>query len=402
MTVVKDHSKLRGRDYLDLALIGSTHGLSDGFASLLVPVLILIVSELGLSPFRTGILLSVSNVATFLVLYPISLLADHGGRKKLILLLGLTLASFAFFSMRWARGFAGIAILAFAAGAGNAVYHPCGTSLTAERFKTHRAMAISFHGLMGNVGASIMPIIQAGIAVASGWRAAIVACSLPAILLLPLVALRFKDARVDVTAKPRERAHIRKSFLSISSTVFGNKWVMLLAGVYALKGMGARAMIGFVPLLAADKFGLSTTLIGSGLSLYFGMGIVAKPLMGYLYSRWGAKTALVIPLTISCILALGLGFSPWPPLFIALLGCLGATGPISPIILTAAADFSDPTSLASSVGFIYTCYSLGFLSPLLGGWLADRFGLVLPFVLAAIFLALSAVLSMWLPGKRIT
>ena len=56
----------RTRDYLDLGVIGATHGLSDGFSGLLKPVLALIVVDLGLSTFDAGVLLSVfSGIALF-------------------------------------------------------------------------------------------------------------------------------------------------------------------------------------------------------------------------------------------------------------------------------------------------------------------------------------------------
>ena len=79
-------STSRWRDNFDLGIIGSTHGLSDGFSSLLKPVLALIVVDLGLSTFDAGVLLSVFSVSTFLFLYPLSLLADYSGQKKSILL----------------------------------------------------------------------------------------------------------------------------------------------------------------------------------------------------------------------------------------------------------------------------------------------------------------------------
>ena len=103
-------SKSRRRDWLDLGLIGSAHGLSDGYSNLLVPV--------------------------------------------------LALASASYFAMQWAGGFTVLAVLAFLAGAGNAAYHPCGTALTAERFRHRRSFAISLHSLMGNLGAAVMPVVQ--------------------------------------------------------------------------------------------------------------------------------------------------------------------------------------------------------------------------------------------------
>ena len=388
---------LRGVNYFDLAVIGATHGLSDGFSSLLVPVLALIVTDLGLSASRAGLLLSIANVSAFLIIFPASLIADHGGQRKLILLIGMTIASIGFFFMRWATGFWAVAILAFAAGVGNAVYHPCGTALAAERFPAHRAFAISFHGLMGNIGASIMPIIQAGVAAVSGWRTAIFVCSIPAMLLLPLVGFRFPSGRPRQTTG--KRIGLGRNMLLISSSVIKNKVVLRLAIVYALKGLGGRALTGFVPLYASQELGMTTALIGLGLTLYFGAGIGAKAMMGYLYNRWGARTALAVPLIASGVFAIGIGISQAPVFLLICLVISGITGPISPIILTAASDFADRKTLASSVGFIYTCYGLGFLSPVMGGWLAEAFGLSMPFFLAALFIWAAAALSMKLPGK---
>ena len=399
MAKKETRTALKNADYFDLSIIGATHGLSDGFASLLIPVLALIVAELGLSAWRAGLLLSIANVSAFVVIFPVSLIADHGGRKKLILLLGMTVATIGFIAMRWAVGFWAIALLALAARSGNAVYHPCGTALTAERFPANRAFAISFHGLMGNIGASLMPVVQAAVAVASGWRWAVVICALPALVLLPMVAFRYPSRS---TEKPDDAIrHLGRSLLAISGSVIKNRPVLLLAVIYALKGMGAKALIGFVPLYATQNLGMSTTLVGTALTLYFGAGIAAKPVMGYLYSRWGARAALASPLLLSGFLAAGVGLSPWPPLFLVLLTILGATGPISPIILTAASDYADGKTLASSVGFIYTFYGLGFLSPMAGGFLAERFGLVMPFLLAAFFIWLAAGVSLTLPKKKL-
>ncbi|MBN1687014.1 MAG: MFS transporter [Spirochaetales bacterium] len=413
---------LRGVDYFDLSIIGAAHGLSDGFSNLLIPVLALIVTDLSLSASRAGLLLSIANVSAFVFIFPVSLLADHWGRRKLILLAGMSIASIGFLLMRWASGFWIVALLAFAASSGNAVYHPCGTAVAAERFPKNRALAISFHGLMGNIGASLMPVLQAAVATVSGWRPAIFVCAIPALVLLPLVAVRFpKGSRppaapagtggvvggganggvVPAGAGITPRATAR-NLLSISAAVLKNKIVVRLAIVYALKGMGAKALTGFVPLYASQKLGMTTAFIGLGLTLYFGAGIGAKALMGYLYNRWGTRMALAVPLFASAVFAAGIGISPVPIVLLVLLAISGVTGPVSPIILTAASDFADRKILASSVGFIYTCHGLGFLSPLMGGWLAERFDLSMPFFLSAFLIVTAAVLSLKLPGKTAT
>ncbi len=382
MGTPKNNQSRRLSDYFDLIVIGSTHGISDGFANLLVPVLALIVADLGLSTFQAGVLLSVRSVSTFLFLFPLSLLADHSGRKRLILIVGMTVSAISYFAMQWAPSFGLVALLAFFAGSGNSVYHPCGTALTAERFISHRPYAISVHSMMGNLGASFIPMTLAAFAGFGGWRLAVAACTFPLVVLLPMIRWRFprgergtlEDAQSDLWKRVR----------ALAGMVLRNRNIVLLGLVYALRGMANRSMLGFLPLFASDKFGMETAAIGVMISIYFGMGVLAKPVMGFLYTRLGARMALVIPLSITGILVLGVALTPLASFLVVLVALIGATGPISPILLTAAADMSDKDALASSVGYIYTCQGLGFVSPLIGGWLAERYGMELNYIYSAI------------------
>ncbi|MCB0108150.1 MAG: MFS transporter [Caldilineaceae bacterium] len=385
------------QDYLDLNLIGATHGLSDGFAKLLVPVLALIVADLQLSVFEAGLLLSSFTAAEFLFLYPLSTLADHSGHKKWILIGGLGLATGAFLAMYWTTSFWLLVALAFLAGAGNAVYHPCGTALTALRFAGRRAFAISYHGMWGNIGVSVVPVVQAAVAAMAGWRTAVAVCALPALLLLPLIGIRFPSGKRDQESAPT--GSLQNSVKALTGQVLRNRSVILLAFTYALNGLSTKGMTGFLPLLAVTKFGMETATVGVILACYFGAGVVAKPLMGLLYDRWGARSALFTPLVLTGFLTLALGFTPWSATLLVLAIITGIFTPISPIILTAAADVADEEVLASATGEIYTCYGLGFLSPLIGGWLADHFQLESSYLFFALMAWIGATVSTMLPPR---
>ena len=159
-------------------------------------------------------------------------------------------------------------------------------------------------------------------------------------------------------------------------------------------------MVGFLPLLASRQFGMETAAIGAMLSLYFGMGVMAKPIMGLLYARLGPRLALLIPLTLTGVFVFAIALTPSAPMLVVLVALMGATGPISPIILTAAADMSDKDALASSVGFIYTCHGLGFISPLIGGWLAERYGMGANYIYSAVLMFGAAAVALWLRGSK--
>ncbi|MBT3266378.1 MFS transporter [Candidatus Poribacteria bacterium] len=375
-------ARWRFADVFDLSVMGATHGISDGYSSLLVPILAMVVLDLGLTTFQAGLLLSAKSVATVLFLYPNSLLADRTNRKKEILLVGMTIASLAYVVMGWAPGLYTAILVAFVAGAGNSTYHPCGTALTAERFPRQRAVAISVHSLAGHLGASIMPLAQSAVVALLGWRTSLRVCALPAAVLLPLVAARM--GRGSSSLREQREAHSPESFRQITARVLSNRNVVVLALVYALTALGTSGMVGFLPLLGSERFGLNQAVIGLAVSAYFTAGVFAKPVMGLMYNRLGARTALFVPLVCAGALAGVIGWLSWGALFIPLAALVGLVTPVSPIILTAAADVSDEKALASSIGFIYTCHGLGFLSPLVGGALAGPFGLSVSYTFFAV------------------
>ncbi len=248
-----------------------------------------------------------------------------------------------------------------------------------------------------------MPFIVSTIAASSNWRNAILLSVLPAGILLPLVGYRFKNSSKNHSIKNKEISianQLMQKFRDIIKKVFKNREIVILASVYALTGMGSGVASGFLSLLAYNKFALDTITIGAAISLYFLAGVFAKPLMGLLYNRWGARTALAIPMVLSGLLTIGVALMPWRISFLPLVVLLGVTVPISPIILSAAADRSDQATMASSVGLIYTCYGLSFISTFLGGWLAEVHSLELSYIFAAVFFWIGARTALLLPRKK--
>lgn len=384
-------------DLFDLGIMTFTHGLSDGYANLLLPVLTLIVAELSLSKVDTGILLSSFSIATFVSLYPISLFADYSGRKKVILIIGLLTASLAFLGMTQAHAFWSLLALAFLAGAGNSTYHPCGTAVIAARFAHYRAIAISIHGTGGHLGMSLVPLVQAAL-IAAGvpWRSAIAFCVIPAFVLLMLISVRF-PGKSNVARRKQQSlpAHVS----ALTQQVFTNRNVVLLGVIYFWGGMATKGIVGFLPLLAQEKFQMNSSTIGLALSLYFAAGVIAKPLMGLLYNRFGAKLALLAPTLLAGVFTLGIVGAPVTVVFLVCIAMFGIVSPISPIIMTAVADMGDEDVLASSIGYIYTIRSLCFLSPIFGGWVAEHVNLRVSYMIFILFGWLATLVTTLLEAR---
>ena len=377
-----------GKTYFDLGIISVSHGFSDGFSGLLAPVLALIVIEFGLSELQTGLLLSLPGLATFLLILPVSLIADLRRNRLELFVAGLALASAAYFSMAHVGTFGVLLALAFLARCGNAVFHPCGTALVAERFPDRRAMAISVFGIAGTVGAAGIPLIQGLIADVAGWRVSIAVFAIPVALLLPLIWMRYRRIRGgQPPAGPKplvtDTISMLRQSLQLFRTVFHNQRVVGLGVTYALTAIAAKSSTGFLPLLAVRRFAMSTTEIGLMVSLYYASGIAFKALAVLFYRRLGTGMALRIPLALSLGAVLGMVVAPSAGFLMVLVVIAGFANSISPIVLTATADSCAPSQLTSSVGLVYWLHSMWFVGPLLGGAIADHFGLLWVYVFAA-------------------
>ena len=371
------------RDTFDLGLISSAHGMSDGFANLMVPVLVLIVAEFSLSPIQSGMLIGSLSLSVMLFQYPLSIYSDFSGKRKPILLAGMFLATISFLCVGLVSSFHFLLLLTFLAGAGNSVYHPCGTSMVAKRFEENRAFAISVHGLGGNVGMGILPILLTFFAAYLGWRSAVVICVFPTLIFLFLIYHRFSDI-VDQRSVENQKVKV------ILRDVFRNNKVVILAIAYMLRGMCTKGTVGFFPLIAASR-NVDISLIGVAISIHFILGAITKPIMGYLYDRLGAKFALMVPFFITGVLVFAIPFTRSTIELLTVFALVGAFSHVSPIILTATADFADKNVLTSSVGFIYTCHGLNFLSPLIGGVIANEVGIDASYF----FYSFSALLGLW-------
>lgn len=368
-------------DYFDLSILSLSHSFSDGFTSLLAPVLVLILAEFDLSAFDAGVLLSVSGMATFLLVFPISIGADLSGRRTEILVVGLTLASGAYLSMLYTGTFAFLVLLAFVAQAGNAVFHPCGTALVTERFRARKAVAISVFAMAGNIGTTGFPLVQGIAAELVGWRFSVAMFAVPMAVLLPLIRFRYRSGALD--RRQHSQSSLLRQSLDLTRAVFNNKSVLALGSVYALTSMASRTSKGFLPVLAAQRFSMNAAAIGLTISVYYGVGIASKGLAAIMYRRLGARAALRVLLVLSLLGTVGFLVVARPVWLIIVAGVAGLAHSVSPIILVATSDSSDRTILTSSVGLIYWMHSIGFVGPFFGGVIASQLGLPFTYIFGA-------------------
>jgi len=380
---------------LTLVSIATAHGFSDGFHYVLVPVLPMIMQELGLSILQTGMIVSAQGLAVFLMLMPASILSDYLGRRKVILSTGLILSAFSFMGIGlMGKNYYIILVLSFLVGLGNSTFHPTATALVSESFRTRPGFFMGVFSLGGNIGSAVMPAIIGSLALTLGWRAGLQCIMLPVIVLAVLV-YRF----LPETQRSRQKA--KEMFSGIWDKVCCNLPVVTLIVIYSLRGIGYRGIITFFPLLIAASMGADARTAGFLMSVYFFLGAVSKPLLGMFYDRFGMRLLLAGLFLLGAAATVALTRTTHIALMVFLMGMLGVVSFISPILMTAATSLVDHSVRTSTVGMIYTAQEIQFLSPIFGGWIAQTFSLKACFIFFAGVLVLGSVASLLFQEKRI-
>jgi MFS family permease len=378
---------------LNLTSIAAAHGFSDGFRYVLIPVLPIIMKELDISILQTGMIVSAAGLSLFMMQLPASIHSDFLGKRKLILCLGLMFSSACLFGITSVgKSYHLILALSFLAGLGASTFHPTATALVSERFRSRPGFFMGMFSLGGNIGSAAMPALIGMLALSLGWRVGLRIVVLPMILLVVLVYLYFPEAQAD-------RQTVRTILSGIWSKVCCNRSVVDFMVIYALRGIGYRGIITFFPLLVASTMGADTRTTGFLMSVYFIVGAICKPILGALYDRFGLRLLLAMLFLVGSALSLVMHAVNSVPLMALLMALLGMVSFISPILMTAATTLVDRSIRSSTVGILYTSHELNFLSPIIGGWIAQRFSLQACFTFFAVILVLGGCVSFFLQEK---
>ena len=175
-----------------------------------------------------------------------------------------------------------------------------------------------------------------------------------------------------------------------------------LAAVYGFRAMALVALVTILPLYLDNDLELSPSSRGIHIGLLIAIGLVAKPLTGYLSDRLGRKIVLGPGLVWSCALALGLLTFDSGVLLTVCVALLGLfLYPDQPILTAAVFDAVDSEVASTGLGFVSFVGSLmAVVSPLIAGGLYEGIGFEAVVYYVAGLFGLAAVVFVVAPGEQ--
>jgi MFS family permease len=273
----------------------------------------------------------------------------------------------------------GMAVVAIAA----SVWHLPAVAALSSHFSHRRASALSFHGVGGNVGDALGPLLTGVLLVVLTWQAIISIYAAVPIFLAFAVFWAFRDiGQRAASAAAGQAASTMSNQLAETRLLVRNPRVWGITVVAGLRGMAYLGFVTVLPLYLADVLGLrvdisegnyeSFVVRGGLIGLLVLVGIFASPVMGYLSDRFGRKLVLIPGMAVLAVVTLLMAPLGDRLLFMTIL--LGALGLFlysdQPILTAAAMDIVREGTAATTLGLLSTArFIFSAASPIIAGWL---------------------------------
>lgn len=349
-------------------LIALTHGVNDGYAAFLPPLLPRIMENFGLSITLAATLAMVLSLAASLPQPLMGYLADRVSRKAFVLL--GPFMSVVFLSLIGvAPGFWTLVVLLILGGLGSAVFHPPAASIAARVTEGKGSgLRMSVFSLGGSLGWAVGPLAAVGLVAWRGLEGLWIAM-IPGILVVLLVWPLLPSSR------PSNGGQLPPSPGVVFRSLRGP--LGLLFGISVTGAFTQRVFLTMGPIISSEA-GRSELTGAGALSLYLGTQVLGTLFGGILADRMDRSRLLAL-LTLFAFPAhfLAVALPPGTPAAMALASCAGFFGmAMMPAIVVRAQELlPDSPAVGSGIvmGLAWGVGSLGVLvTGALGDWIGAR------------------------------
>ena len=399
-SLVERLTGLQGKGQGPAFLVASGHAATHWIIGTFYVLLPFITAELGLTYAQAGGLVSVFHIAAFAANAGSGAVVDIRGRRVLVQCAALVVGAAALMAMGLADRALWLVPLVVLIGITNNLWHPAAISYLSRRYPGNRGYALSIHTLGASAGDVVAPV-AAGAALAwLSWQGTSTLMSLPvfavaAVLIVTLNALDKAQDRGNGAG-----SGLGDYFRGVAALV-RDRAVIGLCAMAGFRSMTQSGLLVFLPLYLADVLKVSPVVLGLALmSMQLG-GMIAGPVAGVASDRMGRQPVTFICLSAATAMIAALTFVDGIVAFVAIVSLLGlALFAVRPVIHSWAMDLAPGNMSGSVVSLLFgTQSALSALVPVLGGLIADRWGLAAVFYVLAATMLIANVLVYFQPRR---
>ncbi|MBM3951462.1 MAG: MFS transporter [Rhodospirillales bacterium] len=370
-------------------------------AAVMLTVMPFIATDLGLSYTEVGFLLSVFYVSSAAANLPSGIVVDVTGRRVLFQAVALVVGALGLAAFVVAESSVALAAAIAVIGITNMLWHPAAISYLSLVYPARRGYALAIHSLGANLGDALGPFAAGAMLAALSWKTTSFFNAIPVLLSAALIFFLLNRSHATQPAPHVDTGGVRQ-YLAGMAALLKRRAIWLLALLSGFRSMTQYGLLAFLPLYLTHDLKVGPFWMGLTLAVLQIGGIIAAPIAGALSDRVGRRPIVLMGLGATTVIIAGLTFVTSIPLYVAGVAFLGFfMYALRPVIHGWMMDMA-PKELGGSVtSLVFGAQSgLAALMPLIGGALADLYGLISVFYFLAASVLAANVLTLFVPKEE--
>lgn len=324
-------------------------------------------AEYGLSLSVAGLLVTILWLGSAIGQLPGGILADRYSERR-VLTAGLAVVAVALTAVVLAPDPAVVFLATGLVGIGLSLYPIARITVLSSIYPDSVGRALGVTMATGDVGQTVLPPAIGLVAAGVAWQLGLGALVPVFLVLAAVVWVVVPDSGTDSGRDGISAELAQDVFAALRTRTMALVTVVLFFYILVWQ-----SFTGFYPTYLVEVKGFSESVAGAVFALFFGFGVVVKPIAGSAYDRFGMRTSLLAVLIgpVAGLAALPFLEGFWPIVALtALVSTMLGSGAITQSYL---ADAIPEDIRGTGLGVVRTtAASLGALGPVAFGSLADR------------------------------
>lgn len=397
------------RSFREVWLITIGHSLTHWYPATFYLLLPLIGKELGLSYSQIGFVMTCQYLAGAIFNVPGGMLVDTVGKKGRLLAASLFWVGFPYALMGFSHSYVLLLVCVSLVGIGNNLWHPTAIPALANRFPERKGLVLSLHGMGGNVGDALAPLAVGALLATLSWRQVVVVNVVPGVLVAFLIlallgSMRFADGSgpSGTRASPgRSKGQGLADYASGLKGLLKNRSLLPLVVSSGFRTMTQSALLTFLPVFLAYEMGYPPFWVGACMFALQAAGFVAAPIAGHVSDRLGRRRIVISSMAMTAVVLIFMAVAGRSHAFILFIAVLGFfLYAIRPVLQAWLLESTPKEMGGTSIGVLFGAQALGAsVGPAIGGWIADRHGLMATFYFLAATIVVANMFIFLMPAQ---
>jgi sugar phosphate permease len=391
--------------FREVWLISAGHGLTHWYTATFYLLLPLIGKELGLSYTEIGLMMTIQHLAGAISNLPGGMIVDTIGQKGYLLAASLFWVGVPYALMSITHSFWMLLVCVTLVGIGNNIWHPAAIPMLAYRYPQRKGLVLSFHGMGGNLGEAIAPLVVGALLGYLSWRSVVVINVIPGLVMAVMILVMLgalsgsgKAESDGINAAGEKRSG--KQYLRDFGSLLRNRALMLVSVSAAFRTMTQSGLLTFLPVYLAYELGYSPLYVGMCMTLIQVGGFISAPIAGHLSDKMGRKRVVMSSMILTGLMLIGMVLAGRSVLFVLFVALVGFFLYAMRSVLQAWAVESTPRHLAGTgVGVQFGITALGgSVAPIVFGAIADATNVYMGFYFLAGTIIFANLLVFFMPN----